>query len=826
MRKFLCSIILAVVLFCGSATAQTYSWKNVNLQGMGYVSGMAIHPTSNDIFIRTDVGGAYRYDAANNSWIPITDGKVASYNVEALALNPSNENEVFIIVGNNEAGKLYKSSDKGSTWQLLSNFSVNVKGNDPWRNDDPRLSVDPNNGGKVMFFASRANGLWKSTDSGVKWTQVSKSVIPAGTATSGGQAFVVFDKNSGNATTNSTTLYVGVAGNGVYKSINGGADFTVLSGGPTASTYNPVNTAIASDGTLYVTYCQGWNDGKDGKVYKFSTAGTATNITPATNNGLSFASIAVCKTDANKIVTWQWRWGEVKGIHYSTDAGSSWTAKTCSQANFNTPSWWDKNGALNWDYCGGIAFDPSNSNKIWFTSGHGVFYANDITLAKPVYNTVMKNLEELVALQVCAPPSPNTTHLYISCADQQGYVINNRDQVPARTMGSGGSGSCGGGFGITSSIDYCIADPNFVVRVADNEAWTSPVGYAQYSTNGGANWNCVASKPTDAAAGNIAISATNNKSWVWAPINSSGNNLNVMPYYTTNGGTSWTACTGITIGNNIASQQWSASKFLVSDKVNGSIFYYYSTENGNSYFYRSTNSGAAFTKISTYALPANWKIKMDAVPGKEGNLFLCAGSSLYKTIDSGSSWTTVPSVTSAYRFGFGKPISPSTEYTLFLYGIVSGNEGLFYSTNMGGSWTQIYGANIPGGCVDITGDYKEEYTIYVATGGRGVLYGVNSTNTSSKPNIEEPLDQHRLKIVPNPANRYFDVSFMHNAYQKASISLYNSSGKLILSQNSQLESGFNTLRIDSGQVQLYSGIYILKIQTGNSCLQEKVLINN
>ena len=72
---------------------------------MGYVSGMAIHPASNDIFIRTDIGGAYRYDAANNSWIPITDGKVANYNVEALALNPSNENEVFIIVGNNEAGK-------------------------------------------------------------------------------------------------------------------------------------------------------------------------------------------------------------------------------------------------------------------------------------------------------------------------------------------------------------------------------------------------------------------------------------------------------------------------------------------------------------------------------------------------------------------------------------------------------------------------------------------------------------------------------------------------------------------------------------------------
>ena len=737
-------LVLALLAF-NSLIGQNYSWKNVNFQGTGYVDGIAVHPVSNDIYIRTDVGGVYQWDTSNNLWIPITDGKIPYYGIEALALNPSDENEIFLITGGSSSGfatgKLYKSTDKGVTWKQLTNFSVPVAVNDPWRNDDPRLTVDPNNGGAVMFFASRQNGLWKSLNFGVSWTRIASTVIPSGNVSSGGQSFVVFDKNSGNTSTNSTTLYVGVSGSGIYKSTDGGTSFSMLSGGPDPAIYNPVNGSMASDGTLYVTYAQGWSDALDGRVYKFSPSGNGTNITPPINNGMNFGGINVCPTDPNKLVTIQWRWGNIKGIHYSTDGGTTWKVKTCLASIFYCPPWWDKN-FLSWDYCAGISFDPVNTNKVWFTFGGGVFITNDITVTNPVYYVEEKNLEELCVVRVCVPPSPCTTKIVTTVLDQQGFAFTDVDQVPNVKIGQG--------FGQGNSIDYCVTNPNFFVRVADDQQWTKPTGYAQYSTDGAITWKNFTKPVSTAASGNVAISATNQNVWVWAPLNCSVNGLNVMPYYTTNGGLNWQVCSGLPTGDNVCSQVYAGSKYLVSDKVNGSGFYYYSYDNTNTYFYRSTDGGVNFAKISTNALPGYYQVKLESIPGKENNLMFCtrSGSSLYYSTNGGDSWLKIPGISNCISFGFGKAIGTSPNLTWFINATIHGVSGIYYSTDLGTSWSDdIITGNVPAGCSDISGDLREEYTVYIGTGGRGIIYGKVSGTTSISPE-ENPA----LKIFPNPIN--------------------------------------------------------------------------
>ena len=52
-----------------------YTFNSVNTgAGGGYVDGIIFNKTEKDlIYARTDVGGAYRWDKMNNSWIPITD---------------------------------------------------------------------------------------------------------------------------------------------------------------------------------------------------------------------------------------------------------------------------------------------------------------------------------------------------------------------------------------------------------------------------------------------------------------------------------------------------------------------------------------------------------------------------------------------------------------------------------------------------------------------------------------------------------------------------------------------------------------------------------
>jgi len=40
---------------------------------MGFVEGIVSHPTSKNIFERTDVGKIYRWDAVNSKWLPVAD---------------------------------------------------------------------------------------------------------------------------------------------------------------------------------------------------------------------------------------------------------------------------------------------------------------------------------------------------------------------------------------------------------------------------------------------------------------------------------------------------------------------------------------------------------------------------------------------------------------------------------------------------------------------------------------------------------------------------------------------------------------------------------
>lgn len=68
-------------------------------------------------------------------------------------------------------GAILRSSDSGTTW-ATTNLPFKVGGNMPGRGMGERIAIDPKLPSTIYFGARSGHGLWKSTDSGVTFTNV------------------------------------------------------------------------------------------------------------------------------------------------------------------------------------------------------------------------------------------------------------------------------------------------------------------------------------------------------------------------------------------------------------------------------------------------------------------------------------------------------------------------------------------------------------------------------------------------------------------------------------------------------------------------------
>jgi hypothetical protein len=75
MLKRKIAIAFSVIVFISKLSAQTsYVYKNVQIRGGGYVTGLIFNSTrQNMLYARTDVGGAYKWNSSTGTWTPLTD---------------------------------------------------------------------------------------------------------------------------------------------------------------------------------------------------------------------------------------------------------------------------------------------------------------------------------------------------------------------------------------------------------------------------------------------------------------------------------------------------------------------------------------------------------------------------------------------------------------------------------------------------------------------------------------------------------------------------------------------------------------------------------
>jgi xyloglucan-specific exo-beta-1,4-glucanase len=566
-----------------------FSWRNVNIQGMGYVTGLVISPKSpNDVYVRTDVGGVYRFNRKNNSWFPLMDMFNTNFSkggigVESIAVDPSNPNRIYAAIARNNSsfkdgdgkqkyqysGEIMVSDNRGDSWQStgLGKHNIYVGANQAYRSDTgERLAVDPNKSG-LVYFASRRHGLWKK-EGNADWVQVTGGLPPASSLPEykkpdgkdnediPGFTFVVFDQPTQN-------IYVGVHGSGVWQSRDGGKSWQNIQGAN-----NPLRGAIADNGTLYVAFGTIGGNGKNtsGSLRKYEN-GAWTEITPD-GQGRIYSGVTVQPNQPNTVMAIS-----DKFVYRSPNGGQTWDKQTMAMGAFDAnnpkdtintsaPGYYQAYASTG---AASITIDPSNPQQVWWTNGWGVARTDDVTVKTPTYKWMMNNLEELDSNMVRVPPKPKAeggADLISAVQDKIGFRHINHNQVPTASISPQNipinpafkwanpewktypqpfphvAGATG--------MDYSYNNPDRIAFVGFHQ-WQGFWGIHGTSNDNGKTWQAFPTIPTEelwkndksgkekisAIAGQIAISPTNPENMVWTPT------WGTWTHYTTDGGKTW-----------------------------------------------------------------------------------------------------------------------------------------------------------------------------------------------------------------------------------------------------------------------------------------------
>jgi hypothetical protein len=725
-----------------AATGPTL-WKNVNITAGGFVSGIVFSPAQRDVvYARTDIGGAYRWNATANRWVPLLDWVTrANTNwtgVESIAVDPQDANKVYVAAGtyltsNNTA--ILRSNDQGRTFTAATTM-IPMGGNADGRSVGERLIVDPNQT-DTLYFGSRTMGLWKSSDGAATWSQVTSFPGATTTANGVGIAFVVLDPLSCGPG-GQTTLYValGAAGTPIYRSNDGGATWLALPGQPSALL--PSHGAVSSTGHLYVTYGGGTGANGDGPnnvtvgaVYRLDVAtGAWIDITPsqpggAVTFGYSGVSLDGASPDTLVVCTLD-RWSVGDEIFRSSDAGATWKPLNVTHAAHDiSAAPWVTFHATSPNYTGWMAdveIDPFNPARVLYVTGQGIWATDDMPTIDDTPNTPAPTMhwdfrsagiEETSVLDLASPPSG--APLLSAVGDIGGFRHDDLDVTPPGGMSSNPV------LTNTDSIDFAELAPHIVARVGHVNttvgAVTISTPLGSLSLDGGTTWAPFAGMPPLAlgSAGTIAVSA-DGATLVW-DVPASGRNATPVvaggPQVSRDHGVTWTPGTGL-----------GAIRPVFADRVNPSKFYAFDSARGR--FYVSGDGGATFTLSATATgLPtANNAPRPRATPGIEGDLWVATAMGLRHSTDSGATFAAVGSATAPVALGLGKA-GPGASYpSLYLVGTVDQVVGIFRSEDVGVSWTRIDDDQHRWAtAVIITGDPRIYGRVYVGTNGRGILYG-------------------------------------------------------------------------------------------------------
>ncbi len=724
-------------------------WASVKFGGGGYVPGLIYHPTSpNVLYARTDIGGAYRWNATTNAWVAITDMFGPSegffHGSETMALDPTDDKRVYMSAGEYVSSgghaRLYISTDRGDHWQWVE-LPFAAGSNNSGRAVGERLMVDPNKP-SILFYATRAKGLWKSENYGQTWNQVtslsSHNMTDDEMNAHGqtGMEQVIFDTSTtgtGNATQTIYTAaapdYATVAGLtfNLYKTTDGGATWNGVATPADVQGFYIPHMVRNKDGMMYVAFTAQSGPGAGGpaRLYKFDgtnwTLLRSYDTQQWTNFGMGGLSVSGtgATTRIALGITNSWgNWDGMPAVQLSDDAGATWR-EIASKA----PSGWIDD----------VEIDPNNRDHIMHVFGGGVWETKNASAATPTWTNASAGIEEVATKALMAAPPGASYTLLRSALDVGTAVQTELTKSPSR--GSWGM------FNSTQSSDMAWSNPAYMATVG-SPVWGSSVA-GGYSSDSGVTWHPFATNHPDAAgnsgdAQNLAVTKTGNV--IWAP-------SYAAPAYTTDNGATWTY-TNLPALNHPGIER---AYHLVADRKNPNKVYAY--ESGGAWwrqwsekpaFYTSTNGGHTFTASANFA-GLTWNVEFFAAsvavnPNAEGDVWVADGLNILHSVDSGATWTKLnvttpiwagspnngytPGVYGATSIALGKPpAGASYSASVYVIGVIGGVWGVYRSDDGGVNWRRFNDDQHQfGGMGTLAADQNVPGRVYLSGAGRGVLF--------------------------------------------------------------------------------------------------------
>lgn len=668
----------------------TYRYDNLPIPGGGYVTGFLYSGQEKDVlYCRTDIGGTYRFDAAQRKWISLIDHVTMEDLSEtfpiSIAICDGKPSSLYIAcgVGKNKQGVLAISDDYGKTF-TYEKLPVMAHGNWNGRGTAERLYVDI----EEIWFASQREGLWKSADLGKTWTKAESLKEQYLTFVTKVRGMLLV--GTAGVTTSHPEEGVPMRGHSLFLSKDGGNTFLPLPEPENRLVIGcKYNGQVAQRWTvdekyLYVTFAStgrnsyvletGYScdsgDNIDGHIVRYSlellgrvtaeempeglyreiTPGSASAVTGIGQENIrkgqmleyGFSGISASTQTPGMLAATTIVKYDGDSVFLSFDYGESWRQVLYDliegelefRAPYMRPECNGGHSLIHW--LSDIKIDPFNDNTCWFNSGTGVFLCENLKCDVCRFTDWCDGIEETVHLNVYGLPEGEVQVIDI-VGDLGGFAFTDL-QKPCDNSFADENGNR---YITCINADFAAEDPNRLI-VTPRGNWTGKTkGGLILSKDQGKTWDRLElpyglTEDLDEAFRMIECPNVNSG---WAAMSPNGRNIvwsvaqNIDLWkkrvvYSQDGGETFGCVTIFDLNG----QQTTEGKMKVfSDRLKSHLFYGFGQ---TSDFYISRDGGATFRQ---YPLPEEFpqvefglidcanKTEIRGEEGKSGVFYLAIG---------------------------------------------------------------------------------------------------------------------------------------------------------------------------------------------------------